>query len=129
MTSIATRIARATGIALLSSTVWLGAAQAQTPSAPVEAGCTPAGAQSDPAACRREGGAAKQEAARGGLTSPSTPEQGRNGTDRCGSLPAGERADCMKRMGASGSAGTTTSSGSVGSGGIIRETVTPVPAK
>jgi len=49
MTSIVSCIARAAGIALLSSTVWLGAAQAQTPSAPVEAGCTPASAQSDPA--------------------------------------------------------------------------------
>ncbi len=86
------------------------------------------GVQQDRAACLREAGAAKQEAARGGLTSDGRAGNNANAMARCDLQPAADRADCEARLrGAAGS--TTTTSGSVMGGGVIRETVTPVPAK
>ncbi|MEJ8854514.1 hypothetical protein WKW79_08035 [Variovorax robiniae] len=83
-------------------------------------------ARQDTAACLREAGAARQEAARGGLTQPGAAAN-QNASARCEVLPANERADCEARMQGTGS-GTTTTSGSVMGGGVIRETVTTVPA-
>ncbi|MDR6538997.1 hypothetical protein [Variovorax soli] len=80
------------------------------------------GVQQDREACRREAGAAKQEAQRGGLTPGDQAEQ--NALARCQMLqPAADRADCEARV--RGAASST--SGSVMGGGVIRETVTPVP--
>ncbi|WP_256354740.1 hypothetical protein [Variovorax sp. dw_308] len=84
-------------------------------------------ARQDTAACLREAGAARQEAARGGLTQPGATAANQNASARCQALPATERADCEARMQGTGS-GTTTTSGSVMGGGVIRETVTTVPA-
>jgi len=81
----------------------------------------------DPAACRREAGAAREEARRGGLTAPAEGNAGANAMARCQLQPAADRADCEARVHGSG-AGTTTTEGSVMGGGIIRETVTPIPA-
>lgn len=81
----------------------------------------------DPAACRREAGAAREEARRGGLTTPAEGSAGANAMARCQLQPASDRADCEARVRGSG-AGTTTTEGSVMGGGIIRETVTPIPA-
>lgn len=81
----------------------------------------------DPAACRREAGAAREEARRGGLTTPAEGNAGANAMARCQLQPAADRADCEARVRGSG-AGTTTTEGSVMGGGIIRETVTPIPA-
>lgn len=83
------------------------------------------GVQQDKAACQREAGAAKQEAARGGLTSPAPSSQEANALARCQGLAGGDKADCEARM--RGDA-NSSSSGSVMGGGVIRETVTPVPA-
>jgi hypothetical protein len=52
--------------------------------------------QQDRAACIREAGAARQEAARGGLT--SAPDYQRNALARCGLQPPGDRADCEARV-------------------------------
>jgi len=81
------------------------------------------GVQQDREACRREAGAARQEAQRGGLTSGDQAEQ--NALARCQLLqPAADRADCEARV--RGAASST--SGSVMGGGVIRETVTPAPS-
>ena len=83
------------------------------------------GVQQDKAACQREAGAARQEAARGGLTSAGPSGNQANVLGRCQQLPDAGKADCEARIrGAEGS----SSSGSVMGGGVVRETVTPVPA-
>ena len=80
--------------------------------------------QQDRAACIREAGAARQEAARGGLT--SAPDYRGNALARCGLQPPADRADCEARV--LGGNGNTSSSidGSVMGGGVIRESVTTV---
>ncbi|WP_261217906.1 hypothetical protein ACEN9J_14640 [Variovorax sp. Varisp41] len=80
--------------------------------------------QQDRAACIREAGAARQEAARGGLT--SAPDYRRNALQRCALQPPGDRADCEARV--LGGEGNTRAAvdGSVMGGGVIRESVTTV---
>ena len=75
----------------------------------------------DRATCLREAGAAKQEAQRGNLRDSG--DYGSNASKRCDTLPADQKADCERR-----SMGEGSVSGSVGSGGVVRELVTPVPA-
>ncbi|MDP9932947.1 hypothetical protein J2X90_000170 [Variovorax paradoxus] len=82
------------------------------------------GVQQDRAACLREAGAARQEAARNGLTSVGPGRADANAMARCREQPAADRADCEARL--QGGARTSTE-GSVMGGGIIRETVTPLP--
>ena len=81
--------------------------------------------QQDRAACVREAGAARQEAARGGLT--GAPDYRANALARCGlqQMP-GDRRDCEARV--LGGSGNTSASveGSVMGGGVIRESVTTV---
>jgi len=83
--------------------------------------------QQDRAACIREAGAARQAAARGGLT--SAPDYRANALARCGLQQPADRADCEARV--LGGAGNTSAAveGSVMGGGVIRETVTPLPAQ
>jgi len=83
------------------------------------------GVQQDKAACLREAGAAKQEAGRSGLTGSSAAGYDANAMARCKLQPAADQADCEARV--KGGAGASTG-GSVMGGGVIRETVTPVPA-
>ncbi|KQU87084.1 hypothetical protein ASC78_05970 [Variovorax sp. Root318D1] len=80
--------------------------------------------QQDRAACIREAGAARHEAARGGLT--SAPDYRRNALARCSLQPPADRADCEARV--LGGSGNTTGNvdGSVMGGGVIRESVTTV---
>lgn len=80
--------------------------------------------QQDRAACIREAGAARQAAARGGLT--GAPDYRANALARCGLQPPSDRADCEARV--LGSMGNTDSrvEGSVMGGGVIRESVTTV---
>lgn len=75
----------------------------------------------DRATCLREAGAAKQESQRGNLR--DTADYNNNASKRCDTLPADQKADCERRSMGEGSA-----SGSVGSGGVVRELVTPIPA-
>lgn len=85
------------------------------------------GVQQDKAACLREAGAARQAAGRNGLSSDGRAGNQANATARCDLQPAADRADCEARLrGAPGS--STTTRGSVMGGGVIRETVTPIPA-
>ncbi|VTU19500.1 hypothetical protein H6CHR_01195 [Variovorax sp. PBL-H6] len=83
------------------------------------------GVLQDRNACLREAGAARYEAGRGGLTSapPTTYEQ--NALARCALQPPADRSACEARMRGTG---TTSVEGSVLGGGLIRETVTPIPA-
>jgi hypothetical protein len=83
------------------------------------------GIQQDRAACLREAGAARFEARRGGLTSASPMSYEQNALARCGLQPPADRADCEARVRGTG---MTSVEGSVLGGGVIRETVTPVPA-
>lgn len=80
--------------------------------------------QQDRAACIREAGAARQEAARGGLT--SAPDYRANALARCNLQPPAERAACEARV--LGDTGNINASvdGSVMGGGVIRESVTTV---
>jgi hypothetical protein len=83
------------------------------------------GVQQDKAACLREAGAAKDEAGRGGLSSPGDSSADANALARCQMQPPADRADCEARVRGTGA---TSTSGSVMGGGVVRETVTPIPA-
>lgn len=83
------------------------------------------GIQQDRAACLREAGAARYEARRGGLSSASPTTYEQNALARCGLQPPADRADCEARVRGTG---MTSVEGSVLGGGLIRETVTPIPA-
>jgi hypothetical protein len=83
------------------------------------------GVLQDRAACQREAGAAKQEARRNGLTSASPSAYDQNALARCELQPMAERAACEARVKGTGMSSTD---GSVLGGGVIRETVTPIPA-
>ena len=110
-------IATAALAAALAGTAPRAAAQA-TPMP----GCD--GVQQDKAACKRETGAAKQEAGRGGLTSPAPSSQEANALARCQNVAAPHKGEREARV----KGNSSSSSGSVMGGGVVRETVTPVPA-
>ncbi|MFH0132009.1 hypothetical protein [Variovorax sp. EL159] len=102
-------------------------ANAQAPDARMQkerASCD--GVQQDRASCLREARAARQEAGRNGLTSPSAGREDINALTRCHEQPAGDQAGCEARV--KGGSHTTVE-GSVMGGGILRETVTPLPAQ
>lgn len=83
------------------------------------------GVLQDRNACLREAGAARYEARRGGLTSAPPTSYEQNALARCALQPPAERSACEARMRGTG---TTSVEGSVLGGGLIRETVTPIPA-
>jgi hypothetical protein len=83
------------------------------------------GVLQDRAACLREAGAARYEANRGGLTSASPISYEQNALARCSLQPPSEQMACEQRVRGTG---MTSFDGSVLGGGVIRETVTPVPA-
>jgi hypothetical protein len=66
-------------------------------------------------ACLREAHASYAQAQRGGLTQSGAPYAA-NARQRCDALSGGDKADCLARM-----AGHGTVSGSVESGGVLRE--------
>ncbi|WP_018903582.1 hypothetical protein ABL841_03425 [Variovorax paradoxus] len=112
-----------------SGLLFSGASQAQAPGTAARAQqerATCDGVQQDRAACLREAGAARQEAGRNGLTSANPSGYDANAMARCREQPAADRADCEARL--QGGARTSTE-GSVMGGGVIRETVTPLPAQ
>ena len=119
-------------IALLAAGMCMGAGSAVAADADKPAGtsstiaqeranCMSGNTNQDHATCMREAGAAKQESQRGNLR--DTGDYGSNASKRCAALPAVEKADCERRA-----MGEGTVSGSVGSGGVVRELVTPIPA-
>lgn len=85
------------------------------------AACMNGKTQQDRATCLREVGAARGEAKRGNLT--DSPISSQNAQERCNVLPPADRDDCIRRIQGDGSV-----SGSVDSGGVLRETRTIVPA-
>jgi hypothetical protein len=68
--------------------------------------------------CLKEAGAAREEARRQGLSSP-TAEFTRNQLQRCQPLPPADRQACIARM-----SGAGTTRGSVAEGGVLRELTT-----
>lgn len=86
------------------------------------ASCMDGSSNEDRATCLKEAGAARDEARRGQLTDDRDAER-QNAVARCNALPEADRGDCVRRV-----RGDGTVSGSVGAGGIFRETVTTVPA-
>jgi len=81
--------------------------------------------QQDKAACLREAGAAQDAARRGALTDPPPDQLVRNALARCDRQPEADRRACQDRVRGSGQ---SSIDGSVMGGGLLRETVTPIPA-
>ncbi|CAN5239087.1 hypothetical protein BH11PSE10_BH11PSE10_01420 [soil metagenome] len=81
----------------------------------------------DRTTCLKEAGAAYAEAKHGGLrvtgNADGRADRAANATQRCTGLPADDAKACMARMRGEGS-----TSGTVASGGILRELVTVAPA-
>ena len=83
------------------------------------AACMNGQSNQDRATCLKEAGAALDEARRGHLNEDGAAYQ-RNALARCDALPEAERSDCVARM----HGDSTTVSGSVRDGGLLRERVT-----
>lgn len=83
--------------------------------------CMDGSSNEDRATCLKEAGAAKQEAQRGGLTSPGAAAD-ENALLRCDALPGSQKEACRLRI-----LGAGTKSGSVAGGGVLREVVTQTP--
>jgi hypothetical protein len=73
------------------------------------------------ATCLKEAGAAYEEARRGGLANAPGTDLSRNATARCSAQPEADRAACVQRI-----TGAGNTQGSVGGGGLIRETETKI---
>ena len=85
--------------------------------------CNSGQSNQDPATCRQEAQHALAAARRGGLDDvPGQYEN--NAVQRCEALKGADRSDCLARMRGEGSV-----EGSVAGGGILRQSVTVVPAK
>lgn len=87
------------------------------------AACSNGTSNQDRATCLQEAGAARS-AAKNGQMNQREHDYRQNALKRCDAVPAGQRDECIRMR-----SGEGTSSGSVGSGGIIREIVTPVVVK
>jgi len=86
--------------------------------------CNTGQTNQDRATCLREAGAAREEAQRKRLDNGQSANYDTNAMARCNSLPQAQREDCARQMSA-----PTSVKGSVESGGVLRETVIPVPAQ
>lgn len=84
-----------------------------------KARCTSGQSSQGRATCLKEAGAALEEGKRGALGSATSADLQRNATQRCEAQPAADRAACVDRI-----VGAGTAEGSVGGGGLIRETET-----
>ncbi len=103
MTTTVRSILSATALFAASGFIVFGAqtASAQAPGSEArmqKERATCDGVQQDRAACLREAGAARQEAGRSGLTSPSPAREQVNALARCSELPAVEQPDCEARI-------------------------------
>ncbi|HEY9573258.1 MAG TPA: hypothetical protein VIR76_09060 [Pusillimonas sp.] len=84
--------------------------------------CNTGQTNQDKATCLREAGAARDESRRHRLINGNESYQ-QNQTSRCQALPVAERGDCMLQM----SGQDTKVEGSVGAGGVLRETTITIP--
>lgn len=101
--------------AFLASAAWAAPASTYEQE---RAACLDGSSHQDRATCLKEAGAARQEAQRGRLGSTAADDTyRRNALQRCQSLPEADRAACAARVSGSG-----TTTGSVQSGGVLRET-------
>ncbi len=128
----------ALAVAVLSMIVHVGTAEAAEPAAAAQsidakerADCEAGRTTQDRATCLKEAAAAAQERRRNGLENTGLAR--RNATERCRALPQRDQADCMARIdGALAPNQTVTTTGSVATGGVLRETRTtiigPVPS-
>jgi hypothetical protein len=113
------------GAALALATLLLPAwaaepsSQAETRYQQEKARCTAGQSSQDRATCLKEAGAALEEGRRGSLGATSATDLERNATQRCEAQPAADRAACIQRI-----LGAGSTEGSVGGGGLIRETET-----
>ncbi|MBC7500903.1 MAG: hypothetical protein H7315_10450 [Herminiimonas sp.] len=82
--------------------------------------CNNGQSNQDRATCLKEAGAALDESKKGRLDEGKGSFK-QNAMTRCEALPSEERDACQRRIDGEG-----TTSGSVGSGGLLREVVTPV---
>ncbi|WP_459614471.1 hypothetical protein [Bordetella sp. 2513F-2] len=86
--------------------------------------CNSGQTDQDRTSCLREAGAARDEARRGRLMrGESDASRQQNALERCNRLPAGQREDCV-----TATTSPTKTYGSVGGGGVLRESVITVPA-
>ena len=99
------------------------AREAQTRFRQDMAACNNGQSNQDSATCRLEARNALADAKRGSLNDVPG-KYTSNSIQRCSALEGNNRSDCESRM-----RGEGRIEGSVGSGGIIRETVTVVPAR
>jgi hypothetical protein len=86
------------------------------------ADCNSGKSQQEPASCRLEARNALAEASRGGLNAIGDQYQ-QNALKRCAAYQGDDRNDCETRM-----SSDSNIEGSVGSGGILRKSITIVPA-
>lgn len=86
--------------------------------------CNAGQTNQDIATCKREAGAALQEARRKRLLTHRDESLQSNSTARCQALPSGDRDDCMLQMSQNSN---TTIQGSVAGGGILRTTTITIP--
>jgi len=87
------------------------------------AACLDGSKAEEKSACLKEAAAARYEARRGGLTTPSPQMLAENTKRRCLVQPIQDREDCNRRMDGEG-----TVEGSVAQGAIVREMITIQPA-
>ena len=90
------------------------------------AACASGGSQ-DRATCLKEAGAAQAERRKGTADTYGSHKQ--NAEARCSAVAAADKTDCMARVdGAKSPNRRVTKSGSVAGGGVLKETVTTIPA-
>jgi hypothetical protein len=122
VTCILRKAAAALAIAVLAAPGWAAgppASQADSKYQQERARCLSGQSGQAQETCLKEAGAALDEARRGSLGATSAAELERNATLRCEAQPPADRPACIQRI-LGGSA-----DGSVGGGGVIRQTETP----
>lgn len=116
------KAAAALAVAVMATPGWGAgppASQAETNYQQERARCLAGQSNQAQETCLKEAGAAQDEARRNTLGGATQADLERNATQRCEAQPPADRAACVQRI-LGGSA-----DGSVGGGGVIRQTETP----
>lgn len=122
MNFVLCRAAAALAVAALTAPGWAAgppATQAETNYQQERARCLAGQTNQARDTCLREAGAAQDEARRNTLGAATAADLERNATQRCEAQPPADRPACVQRI-----LGGSTD-GSVGGGGVIRQTETP----